>query len=83
MKYNSSLALVAPEEKFDHTDSALMHDVIGNDNLAKPIQALLCSLAQIEAANGSFGADEKKALGRLLPQLEQLREACIREWLSS
>lgn len=65
--------------KFDEYDSDLMHDILGNERLAKPVQDLLISLGQIEIANASFGADPKLAFARLIPQLRELRDACIAE----
>lgn len=68
------------EPKFDHEDDALMHDIMGNDNLAKPVQALLSSLDQYEHFLGSFGVDERRVIEKILPELKALREACVREF---
>lgn len=69
--------------QFDEHDDAVMHDVLGNDRLAKPVQALLISLREIETVHGSFGADclnKAKLLDALLPELRALRQACIDEF---
>lgn len=63
---------------FDAFDDDLMHDVLGNDRLAKPVQALLILLWEIES--GSF-RDNDGALARsVLPKLIALKEACKDEW---
>jgi hypothetical protein len=65
---------------FDIHDDGLMHDLLGNDNLAKPVQALLLTLHEIECTAASFGVDHYKALQALLPHLKALREAVKTEW---
>ena len=70
------------EPVFDIHDAGLMHDLLGNDNLAQPVQALLQSLEQIEIAQASFGADPKPCLARLLPELRALRRAVENEFRS-
>lgn len=68
------------EPVFDHEDDALMHDVMGNDRLAKPVQSLLEALQQHETASKSFGADDKRTVEILIPLIKALREAVIDEW---
>ena len=65
---------------FDEFDDGIMHDVLGNDRLAKPVQALLLKLRQINITEASFGADAVRVLMALLPDLRRLREACEDEW---
>lgn len=68
---------------FDETDDRTMHDVMGNDRLAKPAQALLLTLRDINAIKGSFGSacvDKAKFYDAILPSLEKLRDACEAEW---
>lgn len=68
---------------FNEYDEGIMHDVVGNKRLAKPIQELLEILCAITAVNGSFGDDtinKAKAFDQILPQLKALREACVDEW---
>lgn len=65
---------------FDPFDDDLMHDVLGNDRLAKPVQALLMLLWEIEATKGSFGLDDGALARAVLPKLIALREACKDEW---
>jgi hypothetical protein len=65
---------------FDAFDDDLMHDVLGNDRLAKPVQALLILLWEIEATKGSFGTDDGALARAVLPKLIALREACRDEW---
>ena len=74
------MTLPAATIPFNEYDDAMMHDILGNDRLAKPVQALLEMLHTIKATSGSFGMDKAKAFDYLLPQLEALREACEDEW---
>ena len=65
---------------FDEFDDDLMHDVCGS-RLAKPIQALLITLSQIDMTKASFGEpDSKLALKKIIPELTALRKACVEEW---
>ena len=65
---------------FDPWDDALMHDICGNENMAKPIKELLLSLRQIQIAEGSFGVRKDLAFDMLRPQLTALLAACDREF---
>lgn len=71
-------------KSFDPFDEALMHDVCGNDNMAKPISALLQTLHTIRLTESSFGVDRDDAKAQgfdiLRPKLEALEEACKREF---
>lgn len=66
-------------QPFDENDDDLMHDVCG-ERLAKPVQGLLLTLAQIEKTMGSFGLDDRIAMKALLPDLRALRDACKETW---
>lgn len=65
----------ANEPGFDEFDDALMHDLIGDADLARPVQQLLQDLWQIEVAEKSFGADPKAVFDLLMPHLRELRKA--------
>lgn len=66
---------------FDEHDDALMHDIMGNERLAKPVQQLLISLNQIEMIQASFGdPDKARVFEQLIPELKALRQAVIAEW---
>jgi hypothetical protein len=65
----------ANDVAFDEFDDALMHDLIGDAELAKPVQQLLQDLWQIEVAQSSFGADPAAVVALLLPHLHDLRKA--------
>jgi hypothetical protein len=67
-------------DPFDIYDDDLMHDVMGNERLSKPVQALLITLEQIETTNGSFGVNDKLAMEALLPILKKLRMAVFEQW---
>lgn len=66
--------------EFSEHDDAIMHDVMGNERLAKPVQALLLTLRQIDWTAASFGVDAWRALEILRTQLRKLREACEDEY---
>lgn len=65
---------------FDEYQDDHVIAVIGNNRLAKPIQALLTTLHQIEQTQRSFGVDHAKAFDALLPCLKELRDSCRDEW---
>lgn len=69
---------------FDECDDDLMHDVMGNERLAKPVQALLITYRQIKLSHDSFGEEHtnaKLAIDALMPLLKALREAVKEQWL--
>lgn len=66
--------------QFDEYQDDHVIAVIGNKRLAKPIQALLTTLHQIEQTQRSFGVDHAKAFDALLPCLKELRDSCRDEW---
>ena len=68
----------APE--FNVEDYSIVHDVMGNDRLAKPMQELLETLAVIELTIDSFGADKARAFDRLYPLLKDMRQALKEQW---
>lgn len=70
----------ATQPTFDVHDDALMHDVMGNDRLAKPAQDLLIALEQIDMTKDSFGLNAELTVKFLVPKIEALRQACIDEW---
>lgn len=65
--------------EFDEFDDDMVKAVAG-ERLAKPIQALLLTLRQIEQTEGSFGSDAAKVRAALIPDLQALREACKDQW---
>jgi hypothetical protein len=65
---------------FDIYDDDLIHDLCQGTKIAKPVQALLITLEQIETTNGCFGANDSLAMKALLPILKKLREAVKDEW---
>jgi hypothetical protein len=72
-----------PRPEFDEHDDGIMHDVLGNDRLAKPVQALLLTLRDLKAINGSFGQSciNPDTLYKIITErLEALRKACEAEW---
>lgn len=69
-----------PPVEFNEYDYSIVHDVMGNDRLAKPMQALLEQLAVFEMTDRSFGADRSRAFEIVLPLLRDLRQACKDEW---
>lgn len=74
--------MIEPKE-FDEYDDALMHDVMGNERLAKPVQALLITYRQIKLSHASFGEEftnNKLALESLMPLLQALRAAVREQW---
>jgi hypothetical protein len=58
---------------FDIHDDALLHDVMGNKRLAKPVQSLLATLEAIEA--GYIKADPT-----ITESLVELRRAVYEQW---
>lgn len=75
-----TLGLCHEPQPFDETDDDLMHDLLGNERLAAPVQALLITLSQIDLFENSFGLDKAKAFDAILPDLIKLRAACKEEW---
>jgi hypothetical protein len=78
-----TLGLCHEPQEFDEWDDALMHDVCEGPTLAKPIQALLITYAQIKLSHASFGEDftnNKAALDALMPLLKELRKAVREKW---
>lgn len=67
------------QQTFDAHDDDLMHDIVGNDRLAKPVQDLLIALSQIDLTKDSFGLNAELAVKFLVPKIEALRHACIEE----
>lgn len=65
---------------FDEWDSAMVHDLLGSDLLAKPVQDLLIALSQIDITKDSFGIDAERTVQFLLPKVKALRDACIEKW---
>lgn len=68
-------------EPFNEYDDAQMHDIVGNERLRKPIQALLEQLCAHDATTGSFGVDWEKAYSQMVTKVRELRQACKDEWL--
>ena len=62
------------EQAFDEFDDDLMHDLLGNERMAKPVQDLLIALRQHEKYRGGLTADE------IVPMLQALRKACAEQW---
>lgn len=62
---------------FDEWDSAMLHDLLGSDLLAKPVQDLLIALSQIDITKDSFGLDAERTVQFLIPKLKALRAACV------
>jgi len=71
----------AEQETFDIYDDALMHDVMGNDRLAKPVQDLLIFRDQLNLVEASFGADGRKALEAVKPLLDKLYQNVKEQWV--
>lgn len=72
--------MYADPQKFDEWDNSLMHDIMGNENLAKPVQDLLILYGQLDATAKSFGVNPERFLELCQPLLKALREACVREF---
>ncbi len=72
--------LVYSAPKFDEHDDAMMHDILGNDRLAKPVQALLILASQADMTTDSFGLNAERFVRSVLPLLKNLRSACREEW---
>lgn len=80
---NARLQPVNEDQVFDEWDDDLMHDVMGNERLAKPVQALLITYRQIKLSLDSFGPEAtnyKAAVEALMPLLKSFREAVKEEW---
>lgn len=78
-----TLGLCHEPQEFDEYDDALMHDVMGNERLAKPVQALLITYRQIKLSHASFGEEftnARAAMDALMPLLKALRTAVREEW---
>lgn len=72
-----------PAPSFDIYDDDLMHDVMGNERLAKPVQGLLITLDQINMTHGSFGKEAMNAqvaMDAIVPLLKALRAAVKEQW---
>lgn len=77
---HESLLNAAENQAFDEWDDAIMHDVMGNERLAKTAQALLIALAQIDMTKDSFGLDAERTVKFLVPLLKDFRKAIVEEW---
>ena len=69
-------------QEFSEWDDAIMHDVMGNERLAKPVQELLLTLLQIKNIQRSFGdpcIEKAKFFDAIVPELEALRQAGVDE----
>lgn len=80
MNHTSLAPVHEVSETFNPWDDAMMHDILGNERLAKPVQSLLITLSQINTTDDSFGVNAERALAMIIPDLKKLREACIEEW---
>lgn len=81
--FKHALAGMIEPKEFDEYDDALMHDVMGNERLAKPVQALLITYRQIKLSHASFGEEftnAKAAMESLMPLLKSLRAAVREQW---
>lgn len=68
-------------KSFDPLDDDLIHDLLGNERLQKPVSALLQTLWEIEAIGASFdGLDRAKAFDRLMVELKAFRSALKEEY---
>lgn len=65
---------------FDEWDDAMMHDLLGSDLLAKPVQDLLIALSQTDITKNSFGLDAERFVQFIYPKLIALRDACKEKW---
>lgn len=74
--------VVAEPQPFDPWDADLMHDVLGNERLSKPAQALLLTYREALQVQGSFGTlDKARFFERVLPELRAFYMACKEEWM--
>jgi hypothetical protein len=78
--YQSEQNKLGEQPEFDEHDEDMLHDIVGNARLAKPVQALLLLLAQFKAYKRTFGVDNDRFAQMVLPELELLRKACEEEW---
>lgn len=73
--------VVADPQPFDPYDDDLMHDVLGNERLSKPAQALLLTYREALRVQGSFGTlDKARFFERVMPELRAFYLACKEEW---
>lgn len=76
--------VVADPQPFDAYDDDLMHDVLGNERLSRPVQTLLMTYLEVMRVQGSFGTlDKARFFERVLPELRSLYQACKEEWIES
>lgn len=70
------------DEQFDPWDEALMHDLMGNERMGNAAADIIQAIDQFDRADGSFGADDARAVAFLIPKLRAFRQACIDQWRS-
>lgn len=70
-----------PSIPFDEWDDGIMHQILGSERLAKPVQSLFQTLRQIDMIKRvGFDLDAQKALDTILVDLRRLYEACEDEY---
>lgn len=65
---------------FDEWDDAMLHDLLGSDLIAKPVQDLLIALSQIDITKDSFGLDAERTVQFILPKIKAFRDALVEKW---
>lgn len=73
--FRQPFALDEEPLKFDATDEDLMHDLLGNDRLGKPVAALMHTLWEIEATETIGWRDMAKAFEQLKSDVKKFRAA--------
>lgn len=65
---------------FDCHDDDLMHDLLGNERLAKPVQDLCILAEQIKVTQDSYGVNAERLAQSVIPKLAALLKACREEY---